>query len=194
VIHLFQNKLNQNEVYLLRKMMQLTQYPHWTIYDISKDKLPELKDGELTDRIILVFDETKAKSAFEKKLDELYETKDVIEKFTNSIKIPRPNTFKPDRQSSTKVWEAVVGMCNIKVQKIDRSSLPDTINKNFGPMLEAIKDRSTFIFTDDLGRKMEVRPDDLPHSIKPSMTYTELLVMVAYRYAFGFDQLEILSS
>jgi len=194
MIHLFYNKLNQNEVSLLRSMLEMTKYPMWKLYNISSDDLPSLDDnGILNDKIIMVYDITKTKSAFEKTIESVYNIKDIIKAFPNMIRIDRPNTFKVSSRKTMDVWKFIKPLCNIKTQTINKQELPATINKNFNAMIENINKGSRFIFKDQAGKKLEVRPEGVAASLSQSLTYAELLVLVAFRYVMDFDKMEILS-
>lgn len=189
MIYVFHKGLNPNEVYVVKRILETMGAEPFSVKDIQEEGLPQrealLSNGN---KVVLVFDATKAKSAFEKEFEQVYCPVSAMP----HLRIDRPNTFKKSDEQMMKVWNSLKEFVQGEnSQELRLSELPDNINKSFGSLLDQKNQHSVMILKDDKGQKLEIRPDDAEPGMEQSLTYTELVLLTAARYAFHFSKLEL---
>ena len=56
MINIIHGKLNENEVTVLKSVLDFTNYSYYSFFDISKDEYPQPKEGLVHEKTILVYD------------------------------------------------------------------------------------------------------------------------------------------
>lgn len=188
MIKFLHHNLNEFDVNALKQLMINTKYPFYEIIDIKESDIDynNLKDSD----VILVYDETKNKSVFDKRMDVLFPDEDWVGDFP--LRIDKPSTFMKDPSEIEKVWNIVASKCKIFNNELDISLLPKNINSAFHKIINNNNYDSVITIKDDHS-KLEIRPKNVKPTMKNSITYDELIVMMAAKYTFNFNKLDIKS-
>lgn len=190
MIYVVTGDLTVNDLHIINTMMHATRYPFYKIVDLSGE-MPA-KEEILAAQVILVYDETKAVSSFQKKLRELYGKE--IETELKAIRIDKPNTFMKSEESKRAVWKAVTEYCNLVVRQLSESQLPkNPINNELVQRLKDVTCDTVYILKDGKEGELEIRPNNFPASKKYSLTYDELNVILALRTLFKFSKIELIN-
>ena len=136
------NNLNKNEFIVLTKLLDSAAIISYGIYDVSKEDCVE-EEILKKHKVILVYDQTKSKSTFEKNFEAKYgkETLDQLD----SIRIDRPSTFQKSEEARNKVWTELKQLRNsISKKSVDIQWLPDRIPMELLKMLNGEGERKIY--------------------------------------------------
>ena len=188
MITFLHHNLNEYDVNLLEKIMDKTKYPAYEILDIKELERFSLDDRN-PDNVILVYDETKSKSTFEKTMDKIFTDDTWSEQI--KTRIPKPSTFIRDKEEVDKVWKIVSKKCNLRVSSLNSDLIPSSVGSYYKQIAEAKNKNSCIILKTENNEEVEIRPDNFKPSNPNSLTYTEFVVLMAAKYVFEFDKIEV---
>lgn len=185
------NNLNKNEFIVLTKLLDSAAIISYGIYDVSKEDCVE-KEILTKHKVILVYDQTKSKSTFEKNFEAKYgkETLDQL----NWIRIDRPLTFQKSEEARNKVWTELKQLRNsISKKSVDIQWLPDRIPMELLKMLNGEGERKIYEFKDDLFT-LSVYPDELKASSDNALSYQEFIILISAKIIFNMPKVNIYSN
>lgn len=189
------SSLNSNELNILKVLLNKAQILPYSIFQIEKettfDKMPT--GEELSgSNIVLVYDKTKGKPVFMKRLETLYGN-DFSEKYTVKATLNKPSTFMKDKQLSEDVWlqirqlRSLVNHKEVNFDKIDETSL-----KIISELLNSNEENKSFKFKLD-NDMLEIRPNNAEATAVSSLTYQEFGIMYYASRIFNFTKVDIFS-
>lgn len=164
----------------------------YNVVQVGKEDLPD-PDVVKNDIWCLVHDQTKTKSVFIKRLEEVY-GKDFLDLDNIQCNIPRPSTFLKETELKITTWNTIKSLRKfLRVRDIYLDKLPQKLPTPVIELLQTGGDRKSYIM--EAGdSKLELRNNDAEPSIENSLTYEEFAIILAARYAFDFERIHISSS
>lgn len=186
MINVFVNRLNPNEVFVLQKMFNVINYVDYKIIDISNN-LEEEVDISIN-KNLFIFDETKAKSSFEKKIEELFGKQ--YSEFHNSLRIDKPDTFLKDESSSKEVWDKLSSWLNISKTNISMDIIPDKIPSGVIKALSIGSDEVIEIKTNQ--ETLKIVPNNWTNRKDNEIKYSELIALLTVKLLFGAKEFNII--
>lgn len=198
MFYFISSSLNPNEKNILIKLILAARIFPYIISEIEKNTLlkdlPDLdalKDKNNT--VVLIADETKGKSVFIKRLEDLY-GKDSLDQINIVLKMPKPSTFMKDPDKAEKIWHQIYKLKS-KVKEINfaENFLGMELTNEAVRKINAGEFNTEFYLTLN-NQIIEIRPDNAMPSKKTSLTVTEFLVLYYASKMFNFSAFDVFQS
>lgn len=183
----FTASLNENELLVMKKICTKAGLLPSSFINISKNELmPDLSVLQHVGNVLFIIaDPTKSKPAHLKAFEDYYGKENLSTFVLN--RISKPSTFLKTSESANEVWALFK-----EVSKgIDISTIvSEHLRGITSAQLEEIRETKKAFILENAAGKIEIRPEDAPRTMNPSVTYSEFLTMALARTLFSFDKVE----
>lgn len=193
MIIILHHKVPDTQINLIEHLIQRTGYPTYTIIDIDTieaDKIPDILDLLVNNKLIMIYNETKTKNAFHKQMEAIFGN-DIFERLSHAIRIDKPASIDSQKDTIAALWSSIQDITKYNIKEFNIADLPKNITNFLNEIVIANKHKKVFVITDNLGKNLEVRPDSVKPTLSVSLTYSEFMILVAAKYTFNLDKISI---